>query len=504
MNECMNVTRTPLYRQALLLQNARFRSSSGGSAMLSVRAYRHHPRSSLQRSLLLGLSQQQKPRFSGLSSLSVSSWATYPTVTTSWNTQQKRSHVGHSHSAEGHGHSHGILGFGDHNDDDEETEAMRKKLNDADVKAADKITWAGIYINVVLSGVKGVAGVAFNSAGLLADAVHSMSDLVSDGITLVALKYCSRPPDQFQPYGYGKYETIGALSVSLLLIGGSLGIINHSFDTLMVLVQPVASIDSQLAAFSLEPEVIESIKAITSPAHEGFFNHSHEISDKFMIHPGALGIAAVSVAAKEGLYRATIKIGKKINSSVLIANAWHHRSDAVTSVVAMAGIGLSLAGLPMFDPLAGMLVGGIILKMGGEIGFSAMKELCDAQLPEKIVQSLDTAVQEVVRQSNGEILTVQQLRSRRIGRNVHVDLTLVLTNETLSVEHACVWKERVKAAIRREVPRAKDILVELSTPQQSPSTVFEKQVREEGHSHGRDGEGTDHGHSHGLGHSHGH
>lgn len=406
--------------------------------------------------------------------------------------QQKRFHFGHSHSAESH--SHGILSFGDHNDDDEETEAMRKKLNEADVKAADKITWAGIYINVVLSGVKGVAGVAFNSAGLLADAVHSMSDLVSDGITLVALKYCSRPPDQFQPYGYGKYETIGALSVSLLLVGGSLGIINHSFDTLMVLVQPVVSMETQLAAFSLEPEVIESIKAIALPEHEGFFHHSHEISDKFMIHPGALGIAAVSVAAKEGLYRATIKIGQKINSSVLIANAWHHRSDAVTSVVAMGGIGLSLAGLPMFDPLAGMLVGGIILKMGGEIGFSAMKELCDAQLPEKIVQSLDYAVQQVVSQSNGDIVAVHQLRSRRIGRNVHVDLTLVM-NSTLSFEHACAWKEQVKTAIRREVPRVKDIIIELSTLQQSPSTVFEDQTGE-AHSHVHDVEGTGHSHGH--------
>lgn len=466
--------------------------------MLSTRAI-HHPCSSLQRSLLLGLSQHQQPQLSGLSGFSASPRATFPTTTSSWSVQQKRFHFGHSHSTAGHGHSHGILGFGDRNDDDEETEAIRKKLNEADVKAADKITWAGIYINIALSGAKGVAGVAFNSAGLLADAVHSMSDLVSDGITLVALKYCSRPPDQFQPYGYGKYETIGTLSVSLLLVGGSLGIINHSFDTLMVLVQPVVSMETQLAAFSLDPEVIESIKAIISPEHEGFFHHSHEISDNFMIHPGALGIAAVSVAAKEGLYRATIKIGKKINSSVLIANAWHHRSDAVTSVVAMAGIGLSLTGLPMFDPIAGMLVGGIILKMGGKIGFSAMKELCDAQLPKRIVQSLDHAVQEVVNQSKGEIVAVQQLRSRRIGRNVHVDLTLVMNSE-LSFEHACAWKDRVKAAIRREVPRVKDIIIEFSTPQQSPSTVFEDQTYE-GHSHSDD-EGTGHCHSHGHSHEH--
>uniref|UniRef100_K3X9E4 Cation efflux protein cytoplasmic domain-containing protein n=1 Tax=Globisporangium ultimum (strain ATCC 200006 / CBS 805.95 / DAOM BR144) TaxID=431595 RepID=K3X9E4_GLOUD len=422
--------------------------------------------------------------------------------------QQKRFLLGHSHTggADGHGHSHGILGFGDHNDDEEETEAMKRKLNEQDVKAADKITWAGIYINVVLSGVKGVAGVAFNSAGLLADAVHSMSDLISDGITLVALKYCSRPPDQFQPYGYGKYETIGALSVSVLLVGGSLAIIDHSFDTLMLLLQPAVPVETQLAAYSLEPEVIESIKAIMSPESPSFFHHDHTASnDALMIHPAALGIAAGSVAAKEALYRATINIGKKINSSVLIANAWHHRSDAVTSVVAMAGIGLSLAGLPMFDPLAGMVVGGIILKMGGEIGYSATKELCDSQLSEKIMHSLEDAVEGVVSSSNGDIVEVKQLRSRRIGRNLHVDLTLVMSDSgSLSFEKACEWKDKVKVAIQRNVPRVKDIIIELATPQQSPSTIFEEQSPEERpvcHLN----EDSGHGHSHGPhGHHHHH
>lgn len=372
-----------------------------------------------------------------------------------------------------------------HDHDPEAEEAERAKLSAEDAQAADRITWVGVYTNVALTGVKGVAGVTFHSASLLADAVHSLSDLISDGVTLAALKYCARPPDALQPYGYGKYETMGAFAVSLLLVGGSLGIINHSFETLMVLWEQTAAV-SAAAMSTVDQEVLE---AVLPAAHE--HNHSH--SAMMMLHPAALGIAAVSIGAKEALYRVTIALGTRIHSSVLIANAWHHRSDAISSVVAMGGIGLSLAGMPMFDPIGGMLVGGIILKMGGEIGWSAVKELCDAQLPDKIVHNLQHAVDGVVHRSGGEIVSIKQLRSRFIGRNVHVDLTLVLS-DGLSFQQACAWKAEVKNAIAREVPRAKDIIVELSTAEQSPSTVFETSAHDHDHDH-------DH-HHHGHGHSH--
>lgn len=406
------------------------------------------------------------------------------------------------HSHGGHGHSHG--GLWDE-DDDEHGDAAALSAEGA--KAADRITWIGVYTNIILSAAKGVAGASFHSAGLLADAVHSMSDLVSDGITLLALKYCTRPADQFQPYGYGKYETIGALSVALLLVGGSLGIIQHSLESLLVLMEPsatpsLAALDAKLASLSIDQEVVDAIKAVI-PHPEPDTHH------EMVMHPAAFGIAAVSVAAKEALYRSTIVVGKRINSSVLIANAWHHRSDAVTSVVAMGGIGLSLAGLPMFDPIAGMAVGGIILKMGGEIGWDAIKELCDAQLPDKLVAKLDRAVQSVVAQSGGEIIEVRQLRSRKIGRRLHVDLTLVLRDghHAVSFERACEWKERVKDTIRHDVPRVKDIVVELAASSQEPSTVLDEDHGHELHGHGHSHEGHSHlsrddGHSQSQSHSH--
>ncbi|RLN87462.1 hypothetical protein BBJ28_00019379 [Nothophytophthora sp. Chile5] len=360
----------------------------------------------------------------------------------------------------GHGHSHGVLGLAD---EEVESEALRRKLSAADVQAADRITWIGVALNVVLSGLKGVAGVTFHSSGLLADAVHSMSDLVSDFVTLVALRYCARPPDASQPYGYGKYETMGGLSVSLLLIGGSLGIMGHSLDTLLVLMEPaahvVAVVDPTEVAKLVEHVDSETLEAVQALADS---STKHNMA----IHPAALGIATLSVAAKEALYRTTIAIGRRVHSSVLIANAWHHRSDAVTSVVAMAGIGLSIGGFPMFDPLAGIAVGGIILKMGAEIGWDAAKELCDVQLPPTIVASLQRAVDGVIEASNGEIRAVHQLRSRKVGRHIHVDLTLVLDDASpVSLERAVEWKQQVKNAIQHEVPRVKDIIVEIATPE---------------------------------------
>lgn len=411
----------------------------------------------------------------------------------------------------GHGHSHGI-GLMDE-EEDEEAAALRRKLSAEDVKAADRITWIGVCLNVVLSAAKGVAGVAFHSSGLLADAVHSASDLASDAVTLVTLRYCARPPDARQPYGYGKYESIGALSVSLLLVGGSAGIIVHSFETLLALVQ------SSAAAAA----VADSLAQVERAANDVAATSSSLSTGAEKIHPAALAIAAVSVGTKEWLYRATNMIGKRVNSSVLIANAWHHRSDAVTSVVAMAGIGLSLAGLPLFDPIAGMVVGGVILKMGGEIGLASVRELCDAQLPASVVGALEEAARAVVIESEGEIREIRQLRSRRIGRHVHVDLTLVV-DEGVNMRCACQWKDRAKRSLKAAVPRVKDIIVELATPAQTPTTVFEQQrdededaavaldhAHEHSHEelhrhqeHHHEGDGRDHDYDHDQDHDHNH
>ncbi|CEG45586.1 cation diffusion facilitator family [Plasmopara halstedii] len=353
-----------------------------------------------------------------------------------------------------HGHSHRST---DEVEGTTDEQASRLKLSAEDMKTADRITWVGIWLNVVLSGFKGAAGVAFHSSGLLADAAHSISDLVSDFVTLVSLKYCARPPDASQPYGYGKYETMGALSVSLLLVGGSLGIMVHSVDSLLAVIQPMTVISPKEVVEmveKLDPDISKAVEALAKSPH----SHAHGL----VMHPAALGIAAMSVAAKEALFRTTMNIGRRVHSSVLIANAWHHRSDAITSVVALGGIGLSLAGFPLFDPLAGIAVGGIVLKMGAEMGWTATKELCDVKISENIIKKLEKAAAEVIENSNGDVLQIRQLRCRKVGRHIYVDLTLVVS-DGCDVHQAVEWKQKVKSAMKNQVSRVKDVVVEIAT-----------------------------------------
>ncbi|CAI5721212.1 unnamed protein product [Hyaloperonospora brassicae] len=358
-----------------------------------------------------------------------------------------------------HGHSPGR--FLETEERAEQQRMLRQQLSAEDVKAADRITWVGVWLNVALSGLKGAAGVAFHSSGLLADAAHSIGDLVSDCVTLVTLKYCARPPDALQPYGYGKYETIGALSVSLLLVGGSLGILIHSLDSLLVLLEPVSTsttvADTTQVVALLDHVTVKPMDGAERLAQAGH-PHAHGVG----LHPAALGIAAVSVVAKEALFRTTFSIGHRVHSSVLIANAWHHRSDAVTSVVALGGIGLSLAGFPLFDPLAGIAVGTIIWKMGVEMGWQRVKELCDAKVPDPVLESIASAVGDVMNASKGEVVGVRRLRCRKVGRHVHADLT-VLVDGALPVHEAVKWQQEVKRAIEHKVPPVNDIVVELAT-----------------------------------------
>uniref|UniRef100_M4B9Q2 Uncharacterized protein n=2 Tax=Hyaloperonospora arabidopsidis (strain Emoy2) TaxID=559515 RepID=M4B9Q2_HYAAE len=360
-----------------------------------------------------------------------------------------------------HGHSHGCSLD---QEESEEQRALRQQVSAEDMKAADRITWVGVWLNVALSVLKGAAGVAFHSSGLLADATHSIGDLVSDFVTLVSLKYCARPPDVPQPYGYGKYETVGALSVSLLLVGGSLGIMVHSLDSLLMLLEPVST-SVTVTNTTQVVELIEHMKVETMEGVKSLAKSGHTHAHGLDMHPAALGIAVLSVVAKEALFRTTFSIGHRVHSSVLIANAWHHRSDAVTSVVALSGIGLSLAGFPLFDPLAGIAVGTIILKMGVEMGWNRMKELCDAKLPDPITQRLEKAVDDVIKASGNEIVGVRKLRSRKVGRHVYVDLTL-LVDDGSTMPQAVEWKQKVKNAIVQKLPQVKDIVVEVATTTQ--------------------------------------
>jgi cation diffusion facilitator family transporter len=210
----------------------------------------------------------------------------------------------------------------------------------------------------------------------MAEALHSLGDLLSDLVTLYAYKFARAKADSKYPYGYGKIEPLGGLIVSGLLAGGGLGMAIHSLDQLHFMI--FSGVDQAHQVLS---------------ADNPFF--SHDYSSMIALSPYAAGILVASIGIKEWLYRITLKVGKRTQSSVLIANAYHHRSDVITSIVALAGVGGTAVGLPLLDPIGGMVVSGMVIKMGIESGIPSLKELMDIAVPDSTLVHVKQALSEM-------------------------------------------------------------------------------------------------------------
>jgi cation diffusion facilitator family transporter len=217
----------------------------------------------------------------------------------------------------------------------------REQQQDVETADAVRITGIGSVVNLVLSAAKGGAGVACGSSALIADAVHSLSDLASDAATVLAVRLSRKPADHDHPYGHGRYETVGALTVSGMVALSGLGIGVHSYEAMMALA--VVSGGDVAAAADGTPM------------------------------PVAAAVAAASILAKELLFQQTKIVAQRIRSDSLLANAWHHRSDAMSSVVALGGVVGTIMGLPLLDPLAGLVVGGLVIRTGAEMAWESIK-----------------------------------------------------------------------------------------------------------------------------------
>lgn len=357
----------------------------------------------------------------------------------------KHSHsVFHSHSHDEHNHGH-------------DAEQIVQALQTAGDRGS-RITLIGLFANVALTGAKGFAGWYMHSASLLADAGHSMSDLLGDFVVLFCWKLSRKPPSARYPYGFAKFETLGTTTVSLLLIGGALGIGFHSYHLL---------VEALLTAVSTIPPgpLHDLLQQLTSIAHNvPAIGHSHGHTG--ILDPNAAWFAAVSVIAKEWLYRITKKVADEEHSPVLYANAIHHRSDAYSSVVALfAIIGSWLFPALPLDPIGGLLVSFVILKQGLNLFGGAFTELTDAGISvnsqRKLVRALNTLLPSPSPQSssvvgNGfhdttELLAVRHLRAKRAGSMMYVDLTAdvpsnmsVLATSSLEVKISQTLKEARK------------------------------------------------------------
>mmetsp|Transcript_19588 Transcript_19588/g.32217 ORF Transcript_19588/g.32217 Transcript_19588/m.32217 type:complete len:518 (+) Transcript_19588:450-2003(+) len=303
------------------------------------------------------------------------------------------------------------------------------------------VTWKGLYSNVGLVLLKGVVGVQSGSYSLIADAFHSTADLAGDIVALASIHYSHRPPDSKQPYGYGHYESLGTLVMSTLLISGGVGIGYSSCNQLVDLAQGVTQ-------------------------------------QPMAMVPAALAAAAFSVAIKEYMYRITVEIGKRTKSPVVVANAWHHRTDAFSSVVALIGIGGAAFGLNYLDPIAGLLVAGMVIKAGGDVAIDAMQDLTDRTRDSdfKIIRGVYKIARDLSLEPQSGIVDAHAVRVRRLGHYFLLDFHLRV-DARLSVTGAFIEKNRMKKRIFAQFPKVNEIFIDVQahpTKQECTSQTFEK------------------------------
>ncbi|KAI9316255.1 cation efflux protein [Dichotomocladium elegans] len=328
-----------------------------------------------------------------------------------------------------------------------------------------QITMLGLAANVGLTVVKGASGWMMNSAALLADAAHSLSDLLGDFVTLYTYKVSRRPPDIHYPYGYGKYETVGSLALSSLLIAGAVGIGVHSFELFQHAIDPIWVPDTSMgvaaAAATATTATTAPAMPISSAVPEAFESIASVNHDKAVValNPNAAWFAAGSVIIKEWLYQKTLQVAKDERSEVLVANAWHHRIDSLSSGVVLFAIVGSYAGIPILDPLGGLVVAGMVLKSSLKMTVSSLRELTDCSIDagelDKIRQAMDD-----IKTKESCLVDFHSLRGRKLGPFYHIDVVLKV-DPHLSIQDADGLKQRIRSEVQRDCEHVQRMLMRL-------------------------------------------
>ncbi len=269
-----------------------------------------------------------------------------------------------------------------------------------------RITLWGSVVNVTLTALKFAAGILGCSAAMIADAVHSLSDLLTDFVVLLFVRISSRPADSDHPYGHGKYETLATVivAVALLAVGGVLA--------------------------------AEGVQKILSAIH-----------GEELVMPGriALWAALISIAAKEIIYLLTIRVSRRVQSSALEANAWHHRTDALSSVATSIGIGGALlfgCKWAILDPIAAVLVSIFILVAAARLLHEALQDLLEKRLPEEVENEIRAMVA-----ADSEMSEMHKLRTRRVGNVYSIEMHLRMDGNMPLAEahrHSAMLEQRLR------------------------------------------------------------
>ncbi len=304
---------------------------------------------------------------------------------------------------------------------------------------ARRATLIGGVVNLLLSIIKIVIGIIGQSQALVADGVHSFSDLISDVMVLYATKHGDKAADDDHPYGHGRIETLITVAVGILLIAVAAGI---SFDAINRLFNP---------------------EQLTNPG---------------MI---VLFAALISIISNEGLYRYTFAVANRIRSNLLRANAWHHRSDALSSIVVLVGVMGTMAGLEYLDAIAAVGVSLMVAKVGVELVWESIEELIDTGLKQDKIN----AIKQQIRDVEG-VLAMHRLRTRKMGANILVDVH-ILVDPRLSVSEGHHIADRVETKLYEHIEDITDVTIHIDpendekvTPCRSLPTRSELLQRMEG------------------------
>jgi cation diffusion facilitator family transporter len=271
--------------------------------------------------------------------------------------------------------------------------------------AAKRSTWVSVCVNIVLCIAQILTGIFAKSQALIADGIHSLSDLVGDFVVLFANHHGQKDADEDHPYGHQRFETAASMVLGVLLIVVAIGMLWAAFEKLK------------------NPDDIPTV------------------------HGVALWMVGIALISKELLFRYMIKIAKRVKSSMLVANAWHARSDAASSLVVAVGIVGNLAGYPILDPVAALVVALMIGKMGWSFGSSAFHDLMDRSVDEQEV----AAITATLLQTPG-VLGVHDVRTRKMGDMILVDAHLEVDAHLcvkvghdigLAARHAVMQRHRV-------------------------------------------------------------
>jgi len=270
--------------------------------------------------------------------------------------------------------------------------------------------WLGIAGNVVLTLFKLAAGFIAGSQAMIADGVHSASDILGSTVVLVGLRVASAPADREHPYGHAKAEAIAAKIVALILLLAGL---NIGYSSIRILIAGVGTPPGRLALIA----------------------------------------AVISIVAKEGLYQYKIRLGRRIKSQAIIANAHEHRSDALSSTAALVGIVGARSGLPLLDPVAALVVSVFIVRTGWVLVRRAVDDLMDRFVDDRLAERIEDATMRVT-----GVAAVDNVRARPAGPEFLVDMEISVSPE-ISVARGHEIAEDVQRSVRRELSEVSQVFV---------------------------------------------